>query len=121
LGTLDNTCNLTELRCKIAELPMYPPLSKMLIESADFGFSQEVLIIVSVLSVPSIFFRPTGCEQESDLVWEKFFVPKSDHSRCCTSTTSERSQLQPRVGAGHFVYGKAFKKVREMRVSSWIL
>ena len=32
-----------------------------------------------MLSVPSIFFRPKGKEEESDMVREKFQVPESDH------------------------------------------
>jgi pre-mRNA-splicing factor ATP-dependent RNA helicase DHX38/PRP16 len=35
--------------------------------------------IVSMLSVPSIFYRPKGREEESDAAREKFFVPESDH------------------------------------------
>jgi pre-mRNA-splicing factor ATP-dependent RNA helicase DHX38/PRP16 len=38
-----------------------------------------MLTIVSMLSVPQIFFRPKGREQESDLAREKFFVSDSDH------------------------------------------
>ena len=39
-------------------------------------FSQ---IIVSMLSVPAIFYRPKGREEESDQAREKFQVPESDH------------------------------------------
>ena len=35
--------------------------------------------IVSMLSVPAIFFRPKGREEESDAAREKFAVPESDH------------------------------------------
>lgn len=38
-----------------------------------------MLTIVSMLSVPSIFFRPKGREAESDAAREKFYVPESDH------------------------------------------
>ena len=36
-------------------------------------------IIVSMLSVPAIFYRPKGREEESDQAREKFQVPESDH------------------------------------------
>ena len=36
-------------------------------------------IIVSMLSVPAIFYRPKGREDESDGAREKFQVPESDH------------------------------------------
>ena len=36
-------------------------------------------IIVSMLSVPAIFYRPKGREEDSDNAREKFQVPESDH------------------------------------------
>lgn len=36
-------------------------------------------VLVSMLSVPSIFYRPRGREEEADGVREKFQVPESDH------------------------------------------
>ena len=41
--------------------------------------SLSLQIIVSMLSVPLIFFRPKGREEESDQAREKFQVPESDH------------------------------------------
>jgi pre-mRNA-splicing factor ATP-dependent RNA helicase DHX38/PRP16 len=32
-----------------------------------------------MLSVPAIFYRPKGREEESDAAREKFAVPESDH------------------------------------------
>lgn len=37
------------------------------------------IVAVSMLSVPSIFYRPKGREEEADSVREKFQVPESDH------------------------------------------
>ena len=34
---------------------------------------------MSMLSVPAIFSRPRGREEESDAAREKFQVPESDH------------------------------------------
>jgi len=66
LGALDNLGNLTEMGRKMAEFPLDPPLSKILILSAHYNCSSEMLTIVSMLSVPSIFYRPKDREQESD-------------------------------------------------------
>ena len=57
LGALDNTGQLTKLGRKMVEFPLEPSLSKMLIISEEMGCSLDILIIVSMLSVPSIFFR----------------------------------------------------------------
>ena len=79
LGALDNKGELTELGRKMANFPMDPALAKMLIVSVERRCSAEVLTIVSMLSVPSVFYRPKERLEESDAAREKFFVPESDH------------------------------------------
>ena len=79
LGALDNTGGLTELGRKMVEFPLDPPLSKLLIVSEGLQCSEEILTIVSMLSVPAIFFRPKDRETESDAAREHFQVPESDH------------------------------------------
>lgn len=49
---------LTPTGRMMVEFPLDPALSKMLIVSCDMGCSAEILIIVSMLSVPAIFYRP---------------------------------------------------------------
>ena len=78
----------------MVEFPMEPALSKMLISSCDFGCSDEMLIIVSMLSVPTIFFRPRGREEDSDAMREKFNVPESDHMTYLNVYTQERLQIE---------------------------
>lgn len=59
----------------MVEFPLDPPLSKLLLFAHESGnCSSEVLIVVSMLSVPSVFFRPKDREEESDAAREKFFV-----------------------------------------------
>lgn len=79
LGALDHTGVLTKLGRQMAEFPLDPPQCQMLIVSSQMGCTAEILIIVSMLSVPSIFYRPKGREEEADGVREKFQVPESDH------------------------------------------
>ena len=54
--TLTNATR-SQLGRKMAEFPLDPPLSKMLIYSEELGCTAEVLIVVSMLSVPDIFYR----------------------------------------------------------------
>lgn len=49
----------------MVEFPLDPPLAKMLLAGAELGCSSEVLTIVSMLSVPSVFFRPPDRAEES--------------------------------------------------------
>jgi pre-mRNA-splicing factor ATP-dependent RNA helicase DHX38/PRP16 len=95
LGALDNTGELTPLGKKMSNFPMEPSLAKvcfllvvrkgfvdvetiiqMLIESVEFECSEEMLTIVSMLSVPSVFYRPKERMEESDAAREKFQVPE---------------------------------------------
>ena len=42
----------------MAEFPLEPPMSKMLIAAVDLGCSDEILTIVACLSAQNIWFRP---------------------------------------------------------------
>jgi len=116
LGALDNTGALTELGKKMAEFPLDPPLSKMLITAEQFGCTEEVLTIVSMLSVPSIFYRPKDREQESDNAREKLFVPESDHLTLLNVYHQWKSHnYSTEWCEKHFVHVKSLRKVREVR------
>ena len=65
LGALDEDGELTDLGMKMAEFPLEPTLSKMLLESERFECSEEILTIVSMLQVDSIFQSPGGSGQRS--------------------------------------------------------
>jgi HrpA-like RNA helicase len=58
LGALDEEGLLTRLGRKMAEFPLEPQLSKMLITSVELGCAEEILTIVSMLSVENPFYRP---------------------------------------------------------------
>lgn len=55
---LSGSGSLTPTGRLMVEFPLDPALSKMLIVSCDMGCSADILIIVSMLSVPAIFYRP---------------------------------------------------------------
>lgn len=50
LAALDDDGNLTELGKIMAEFPLDPQMSKLLITSPEFSCSNEILTIVSMLS-----------------------------------------------------------------------
>jgi ATP-dependent RNA helicase DHX8/PRP22 len=58
LGALDDEGLLTKLGRKMAEFPLDPPLSKMLIQSVELGCSDEILTIVAMLSVQVLHAAP---------------------------------------------------------------
>lgn len=81
IGALNNLGDLTDLGANMVDFPMEPSLAKLIIMSTQkpFRCSQEILIIVSMLSVPNIFFRPKERAEEADMIREKFSVAESDH------------------------------------------
>ncbi|XP_045071192.1 pre-mRNA-splicing factor ATP-dependent RNA helicase PRP16-like isoform X2 [Coregonus clupeaformis] len=116
LGALDNTGALTPTGRLMVEFPLDPALSKMLIVSCDMGCSADILIIVSMLSVPAIFYRPKGREEESDQVREKFSVPESDHLTYLNVYLQWKNNNYSSIWCNeHFIHTKAMRKVREVR------
>ncbi|KAK7169839.1 hypothetical protein R3I94_000163 [Phoxinus phoxinus] len=116
LGALDNTGALTPTGRLMVEFPLDPALSKMLIVSCDMACSADILIIVSMLSVPSIFYRPKGREEESDQVREKFAVPESDHLTYLNVYLQWKNNNYSSIWCNdHFIHTKAMRKVREVR------
>ncbi len=79
LSALDDEGLLTRLGRKMADFPMEPALAKVLIASVDSGCSEEMLTIISMLSVQSVFYRPKEKQQQADQKKSKFHDPHGDH------------------------------------------
>ncbi|EDN03097.1 ATP-dependent RNA helicase DHX8 [Histoplasma capsulatum] len=79
LSALDDEGLLTRLGRKMADFPMEPALAKVLIASVEMGCSDEMLTIVAMLSVHSIFYRPKEKQQQADQKKAKFHDPHGDH------------------------------------------
>jgi pre-mRNA-splicing factor ATP-dependent RNA helicase DHX38/PRP16 len=115
LGALDNTGALTDLGRKMVEFPLDPPLAKMVIFAEKLKCTAEIVIVVSMLSVPGIFYRPNDREEESDATREKFFVPESDHLTLLNVYLQWKQQKYSASWCtDHFIHFKAMKKAREI-------
>ncbi|KAL8821467.1 MAG: hypothetical protein Q9223_000517 [Gallowayella weberi] len=79
LSALDDEGLLTRLGRKMADFPMEPALAKVLIYSVDIGCSDEILSIVAMLSVQTVFYRPKEKQQQADQKKSKFHDPHGDH------------------------------------------
>ena len=116
LGALDNLGELTPMGRQMIAFPMDPSLAKMLIVSVENGCSEEMLTIVSMLSVPNIWHRPKERQEESDAAREKFCVPESDHLtflHVYSQWTSNR--YSESWCTKHFLNNKSLRKAREIR------
>lgn len=79
LGALDEEGLLTKLGRKMAEFPLEPPLSKMLLASVDLGCTDEILTIIAMITTGNIFYRPREKQAQADQKRAKFFQPEGDH------------------------------------------
>ncbi|KAB9105013.1 hypothetical protein FH972_026973 [Carpinus fangiana] len=79
VGALDEEGLLTKLGKKMAEFPLDPPLSKMLLASVDLGCSDEILTIIAMIQTGNIFYRPREKQAQADQKRAKFFQPEGDH------------------------------------------
>lgn len=118
LGALNHVGDLTELGRSMTPFPMDPSLAKILITSCHptYACSEEVLTIVSMLSVPSVFYRPKERQEESDAAREKFFVPESDHLTLLHVYTQWKSNgFSDAWCIRHFLHPKALRRAKEIR------
>ncbi|XP_050043546.2 ATP-dependent RNA helicase DHX8 [Dermacentor andersoni] len=79
LSALDNEGLLTRLGRRMAEFPLSPNLAKMLIMSVHLGCSEEILTVVSMLSVQNVFYRPKDKQALADQKKAKFNQAEGDH------------------------------------------
>ncbi|KAI0274006.1 pre-mRNA splicing factor [Russula aff. rugulosa BPL654] len=117
LGALDNVGDLTPAGRKMSEFPMEPSMAKMLITSVEYKCSSEMLTIVSMLSVPSVFYRPKERVEEADAARDKFNVPESDHLTLLNVFNQWKGHgYRDDWGMRHFLHPKLLRKAREVRV-----
>ncbi|XP_067933962.1 pre-mRNA-splicing factor ATP-dependent RNA helicase DHX16-like [Watersipora subatra] len=80
LGALNHMGELTKLGRRMAELPVDPMLSKMILASEKYKCTEEILSIAAMLSVNnSIFYRPKDKLVHADTARVNFFRPGGDH------------------------------------------
>ncbi|RZC39578.1 ATP-dependent RNA helicase DHX33 [Asbolus verrucosus] len=81
LGAIENTetSTLTSLGNQMVKFPLDPRFSKVLLSAQSYGCLEEVLTIVSLLSVESILLNPPNKREHVQNVRQKFCSPFGDH------------------------------------------
>ncbi|ODQ60085.1 hypothetical protein WICANDRAFT_100346 [Wickerhamomyces anomalus NRRL Y-366-8] len=116
IGALDNFGKLTPLGRQMAQFPIQPALSKLLLIASQNGCSEEMVIIVSMLSVPSVFYRPKERQEESDLSRSRFFVPESDHLTLLNVYSQwKANNFSDFWCKKHFLHSKSLKKAKDIK------
>lgn len=116
LGALDNLGELTELGRKMSAFPMDPSLAKLLITAEEYGCSEEMITIVSMLSVPNVFYRPKERQDEADAQREKFWVHESDHLTYLQVYQAWKAHgFSDGWCIKHFLHSKSLRRAKEVR------
>lgn len=116
LSALDDEGLLTRLGRKMAEFPLEPPLSKMLILSVDLGCSEEILTIVAMLSVQNVFYRPKEKQALADQKKAKFHQPEGDHLTLLTVYNAwKNSKFSNAWCFENFIQGRSMKRCQDIR------
>lgn len=79
LGAVDENAKLTSLGRRMANLPLEPVLSKMLIMSVDLGCSEEIVTIIAMLTIQHVFFCPKKQRAIADRKKAQLNQPGGDH------------------------------------------
>uniref|UniRef100_A0A4W3JJF1 Probable ATP-dependent RNA helicase DHX35 n=2 Tax=Callorhinchus milii TaxID=7868 RepID=A0A4W3JJF1_CALMI len=80
LGGLNEHCLLTDpLGLRMAEFPLNPMYAKMLLESGNFGCSEEILSIAAMMQIQNVFVVPPNQKGPAAREHRKFAVAEGDH------------------------------------------
>nr|XP_046233744.1 ATP-dependent RNA helicase DHX8-like [Scatophagus argus] len=116
LGALDDEGLLTRLGRRMAEFPLEPMLCKMLIMSVHLGCSEEMLTIVSMLSVQNIFYRPKDKQALADQKKTKFFQPEGDHLTLLAVYNSwKNNKFSNPWCFENFIQARSLKRAQDIR------
>ncbi|XP_053625394.1 ATP-dependent RNA helicase DHX8 [Plodia interpunctella] len=116
LSALDAEGLLTRLGRRMAEFPLEPNLSKILIMSVALQCSDEILTIVSMLSVQNVFYRPKDKQALADQKKAKFNQPEGDHLTLLAVYNSWRNNKFSNAWCyENFVQIRTLKRAQDVR------
>lgn len=115
LGAIDDEGDLTKpLGEQMAELPIHPTLSKMLLSSGQMGCSKEIVTIVAMLQVENVFTTLHG--ERARIARRKFEVEEGDLLTALNIFIAFEKSGRSRAWCGsHFLRFKALKRAAELR------
>lgn len=116
LGALDDEGLLTKLGRMMSQFPLDPMLSKMLLASVDLGCSEEILTIVAMLGVQSVFYRPKEKQGQADQKKSKFHQPEGDHLTLMTVFNSWKNNRYSSPWCyENFIQARSLKRAQDVR------
>lgn len=117
LGALNDRGELTKLGRKMAEFPLDPLLSKMILASEQYKCSEEIVSICAMLSVnSSIFYRPKDKQVHADNARTNLFKPGGDHLTLLNVWTQwQETGYSMQWCYENFIQYRSMKRARDVR------
>mmetsp|Transcript_68078 Transcript_68078/g.215385 ORF Transcript_68078/g.215385 Transcript_68078/m.215385 type:complete len:701 (-) Transcript_68078:54-2156(-) len=116
LGALDDEGNLTSLGGLMSEFPLDPQLGKMLAASPNYSCSNEIMSVVSMLSVPMCFLRPRDAMKQADEAKARFAHIDGDHLTLLNVYHAfKQNGEKPDWCYDHFINFRAMKSADNVR------
>lgn len=116
LGALDDEGLMTRLGRKMAEFPMDPSLSKMLLTSVDLQCSDEAITVVAMLQVQNVFYRPRDKQALADQKKAKFHQPEGDHITYLEVYKQwQKNRFSNPWCYENFIQARALRRVQDVR------
>jgi len=119
LGAIDDEGEMTKLGSQMAEFPLDPELSHMIINSCKDTFSStpEILTIAAFLASPQPWLRPNESRKAADEAKSQFAHPDGDHLTFLNLYDSFiKNGENPKWCVENFVNYRSMKNVQSVRV-----
>jgi pre-mRNA-splicing factor ATP-dependent RNA helicase DHX16 len=117
LGALNDRGELTKLGRRMAEFPVDPMLSKMIIQSEKYNCSEEIISITAMLSVNNtIFYRPKDKAVHADHCRVSLQRPGGDHMTLLNVYNQWRdAQFSKQFCYENFIQFRSMSRARDVR------
>lgn len=116
LEALDDNGYLTSLGRQMAEFPMEPALAKTVIASVQQGCTAEVLTIVAMLSVQTVFYRPKEKQNAADQRKQRFHSIHGDHLTLLNVFKAwELSGRSSRWCKDNFIHERSMRRAQDVK------
>merc|ERR1719272_2272142 len=107
---------LTEEGRRLAQFPLDPKHAKVVLASEEYGCAADMLSIVALLSVETIFSNPTSKREQANKIRSRFLAPQGDHITLLNvyrTYTGEKNQQQ--WCHDHFINSRSMATVINVR------
>ena len=107
---------LTELGREMAQFPMEPRLSRSVLASIQLGCTNEILTIVAMVSIPSVFYRPRDKQSLAQQRKARFHHSSGDHMTLLNVYRSwELNKCSKTWCQDNFIQAKTMFRAKDVR------